>query len=359
MTEPSRSASSTDGRNELADRLADVLKMPDARLIILGVMADYDIMKKETGLTLYDGGQTEYLIQRFLVAKKVAGRTDRTCKLYGENLRRFFARIGKSPLQCQHTDVQAYVADLIIRGCSKDYQQNVIRTLSSFYGWMDKEDLIEKNIMLKVDPIKNRWKKKDAFTDMDVEKIRAACITKRQTAMIEVLLSTGCRVFEVGKLLRSECMNSEITIIGKGDKQRKVYLNAKAQLAISAYLAEREDKNPYLFPSSVQDGVSVASGKCPLVKTALWYTDPGQVSENGHAGNSAIETMVRSIGKRAGVDHCHPHRFRRTCATLALRRGMNLVHVQQLLGHDSLETTRRYLDISDEELMEAHKKYVV
>lgn len=349
----------TDGRNELADRLAAVLKIPDAKMLILGVMADYEIHKKETGLILYDGGQTEYLIQRFLVAKKVAGCTDRTCKLYGDNLRRFFGKVGKSPMQCAHTDVQAFIADLIIRGRSKDYQQNIVRTLSSFYGWMAKEDLIGKNIMLKVEPIKNKWKKKDAFSDMDVEKIRAACKTKRQTAMIEVLLSTGCRVFEAGNLLRSQCQGNEITIVGKGDKQRKIYLNAKAQLAIASYLAEREDKNPYLFPSSIQDGTSVTNGKCPLIKTALWYTDPKQVSENGHAGNSAIEEMVRSIGKRAGVEHCHPHRFRRTCATMALRRGMSLVHVQQLLGHDSLETTRRYLDISEEELMEAHRKYVV
>lgn len=359
MEEQQQAPTAPDGRDELADQLAATLKIPDAKMLILGVMADYEIRKKETGLILYDGGQTEYLIQRFLVSKKVAGRTDRTCKVYGQNLRRFFAKAGKSPTQCDHTDVQAFIADLIIRGCGKSYQQQNVRTLSSFYSWMTKEDLIEKNIMLKVEPIKNRRKKKDAFTDMDVEKIRAACRNNRQKAMIEVLLSTGCRVFEAAKLLRSDCESNEITIIGKGDKQRKIYLNAKAQLAIASYLAERKDNNPYLFPASIQFGASAASEKGCHIKNALWYKNPSLVSENGHIGSEVIESMTRTIGKRAGVKNCHPHRFRRTCATMALRRGMSLVHVQQLLGHESLETTRLYLDITEEELMEAHRKYVV
>jgi len=347
-----------DCREELADRIAEMLGDRESKAIILGAMSEFDIVRKERGLIVYEGGQTEYLIKRFAVAKKVSGRTEKTCKHYAQTLKRCFDKIRKSPTECSHIDIQALIAGMILNGASKEYQVNVVRTLSSFYAWMKKEDIVDNNIMLKIEPIKYKWKKKDAFTDMDVEKIRNACLTKRESALVEFLLSTGCRVFETGKIKISEIRGDEISVIGKGEKLRKVYLNAKAMLAIDLYLKERKDENPYLFPSSIQDGESVAHSK---IRTATreWYKNKNLVSENGFAGNSQIEQIIKKIGKRAGVENCHPHRFRRTCATMALRRGMNIVHVQQMLGHESLETTRRYLDISQEELMEAHRKFVI
>lgn len=356
--EESSSPSSIDGREELTEKILEALNLREQKHLILGIMAGYEIVKKQTGLIIYDGGQTEYLIKRFLVAKKVKGCTDRTCKLYGQNLRRAYAFINKSPLQCDHTDIQAYIANLIVKGCGKDYQQNNLRTLSSFYGWLTKEELVSKNIMLKIDPIKNNPKHKKAFTEMETEQIRMACRTKRETALIEVMLSTGCRVFEVSELKIEQCQKDEMTIIGKGEKERTVYLNAKAQLAIKAYLAERKDSNPYLFPKSIiQQNVSKPNN--PHLKgMANWYIYPEQVSKDGHADTSTIEATIRAIGKRAGVKQTHPHRFRRTCATMALRRGMDVTLVQKMLGHESLATTQRYLDIAEEDLKNAHKRYV-
>lgn len=356
--EESSSPSSIDGRDDLADKIAEALNLRDQKHLILGIMAGYEIFRKETNLIIYDGGQTEYLIKRFLVAKKVKGCTDRTCKLYGQNLRRAYAFINKSPLQCDHTDIQAFIAHLIVKGCGKDYQQNNLRTLSSFYGWLTKEELVSKNIMLKIDPIKNSPKHKKAFTEMETEQIRMACRTKRETALIEVLLSTGCRVFEVSELKIEQCQKDEMTIIGKGEKERTVYLNAKAQLAIKAYLNERHDANPYLFPQSIISG-KVSDHKGPNLKgNAEWYIYPEQVSKDGHLDNGVIEKICRQIGKRAGVKQVHPHRFRRTCATMALRRGMDVTLVQKMLGHESLATTQRYLDIAEEDLKNAHKRYV-
>ena len=354
-----RSKPSADSRNELAETIAEMLNLPEARLVILGAMSGYDITKKETALIVYDGGQTEHLIQRFLVAKKVSGRSNRTCKLYGDNLRRFFTAVGKSPLQIEHTDVQWYVAQLIMRGLSKDYQQNIVRTLSSFYGWLTKEEIVERNIMLKIDPIKNKRKKKKSFDEMEVEKIRMACRSKRETCLVEVLLSTACRVFEIASLKIGMVVGKdEVTIIGKGDKQRTVYLNAKAKLSIESYLKERKDKNPYLFPASVLAGQDVKQNVFRMKKSENWYTLPEQVNEKGHTDNSTIEAIIRGIGNRAGVTKCHPHRFRRTAATFALKRGMNIMQVKEMLGHESLETTQRYLDITDEEVKEAHKRYM-
>ncbi len=358
MPEESRPVSCDDNRNELAAKIAELLKAPDAMPLILGAMSTFEIRKKEVGLIPYDGGQTEYLINRFLVAKKVKGCTDNTIRLYRANLRRGFDSIGKTPTQCDHTDIQGMIAKLIIKGRSKAYQQNMQRTFSSFYEYLTREEIIHKNPMLKVDSIKAKAPKKKAFTEMEVEKIRAACRNKRETCLIEVLLSTCCRIFEVAKLTIDECRNSEIQIIGKGEKPRTVYLNARAQLAIQAYLAERKDRNPYLFPISINVGKQVGEARA-LKGQHMWYTYSSNVAPDGHQDKSSLEATIRAIGKLAGVKECHAHRFRRTSATMALKRGMNVVYVQKMLGHSSLDTTQRYLDISDDELTVAHRKYVI
>lgn len=342
-----------DAREEVANKVVQLTKNTELKPLLLGIFAEYDIFPKEKSLIVMDGTQATELIQRFVVAKKVAGCTNRTCKLYYRNLTLFFDFSKTLPAQTQHTDIQRFLAKKITDGCSKVYQQNLYRTLSSFYKWMVREELIVKDPTLKVDPPKARAQKKKAFTDMDVELIRNACQNAYETALIEVMLSTACRVFEVGELTRAQVENSEIPIIGKGEKPRNVFLNAKAQVAIANFLAERKDDNPYLFPASI-----CAEGKSLAEVKKGWYMIPEKVSANKHLDNSAIEAIVRRIGKRAGVSNCHPHRFRRTCATWALRHGMPIIIVQQMLGHSSLETTQRYLDIEDNELREAHKKFV-
>lgn len=352
-------SSEKDCRNELADRIAGMLGGSDAKAVVLGCLSEYNVTRKETGLIVYDGGETEYLIKRFIIAKKVKGCTDRTCNVYATNLHRMFSRIGKSPTQCDHTDIQAVLASLIIAGTSKAYQQHIMRTFSSFYGWLAREEIVPKNIMLKIDPVRVSAKHKEAFSDMDVEKIRAACKTLREKALVEVLLSTGCRIFEVAKLTRKEVQQESFTIIGKGDKERTVFMNAKAQITVMAYLAERKDGNPYLFPQSTIEGNVSTNGIGSLRGGLAWYQNSSQVHKTNHSNPDTLAALIHAIGKRAGVENCHPHRFRRTCATLALRRGMPVTLVQMMLGHSSLATTQRYLDIADEELRDAHRRYVV
>ena len=358
MAEEYSSHSSIDGANELADKIVEVFNLADGKDLLIGLMSGYEIQKKEQSLIVYDGGKTAYLIKRFVLAKRVKGCTENTCRLYTHNLNRFYTLVGKDPSQCEHTDVQAYIAKLIIEKKSKNYQSNILRTLSSFYKWLTKEGLVEKNIMDMVDSIKVKTPHKKSFSDMDVEKIRLACRTTRESAMVEVMLSTGCRVFECTELTIEQCKGDEIQIVGKGEKPRTVFLNAKAQIAIDVYLKERKDDNPYLFPASINVGISAAKKKPPR-GGAEWYLRPEQVSKDDHIDKSSFGYIIRKIGKRAGVENCHPHRFRRTCATFALRRGMDVTLVQMMLGHESLETTQRYLDIADEDLKTAHKRYVV
>jgi site-specific recombinase XerD len=178
--------------------------------------------------------------------------------------------------------------------------------------------------------------------------------------MIEVLLSTWARVSEVVQIRLDDIRDNHLTVHGKGAKEREVYLNAKAILAITNYLAERSDKNPYLFPMAKYAGdvSKMCKGKQRKLQCE-WYTDSQLVDSKDHMAASALEQIVRAIGKRAGVARTHPHRFRRTGATMALRNGMPLIQVSKLLGHESIGTTQIYLDISDEELEQAHKKYVV
>ena len=148
-----------------------------------------------------------------------------------------------------------------------------------------------------------------------------------------------------------------IYILGKGNKYRNVYLNAKAKITIQKYLEERTDTNPYLFPRAVSNFVREAC-KYGRSKTHEWWKCPELVHEELPADKSTVENMVRNIGKRANVENVHPHRFRRTCATLALRKGMPLELVSKMLGHENVGTTQIYLDLAEDDLKQAHKKYV-
>jgi len=348
-----------EARTALARSLCEI-KCEDSEryALVLGILSGYEIKRRETSIIAYQGDETDRLIRNFCIAKRVAGCTERTCKTYYNSLMIIFSRIKKAPDKVDHTDVQSYMASRIIAGDKKTTQQGTRRFLSTFYAWLTKEEIILKNPMLKVDTVKCKPPKKRAFSEMEIERIRAACKTKRESALVELLLSTGLRIFEAAKLLRKDVLTEEINIIGKGEKPRTVYLNAKAQLALSAYLQERSDKNPYLFPMSIFSPQHNC-GWHSRGPQGLWYKNPKNVAENGHSDTSVLESIVRRIGKNANVEDVHPHRFRRTCATLALRRGMPLILVQQMLGHEQLSTTQRYLDTSDEDLRQAHKRYVI
>jgi site-specific recombinase XerD len=194
---------------------------------------------------------------------------------------------------------------------------------------------------------------------MDVEKIRLACRTERETMIVEVMLSTWCRISELCNIELDEIENDRILVHGKGDKDRIVYLNAKAQMAVQKYLEKRSDKNPYLLPRSAAAG-NVTSFQVDGRRATManWYEYPELVDASRPTDKGTIESIVRNIGKRAGVRNTHPHRFRRTGATMAMRTGMPIMTVSKLLGHANIAVTQVYLDISDETLENEHGKYV-
>lgn len=315
-------------------------------------LSKYQISKRETSLAEYTGGDTEYYRNRWLLDKKIGGCTDNTIRTYKATYDGFFREIKKSPMKVTADDVRRYLAVKELRdGASKGYLNDLRRPMSSFYTWMQDNEVITKNPMKAVPRIKEPKVMRKAFTPEDVEKLRReAQDSKFTTMIIEMLLSTGCRVGEIVRIRRDEIPEdlSRIIVHGKGQKDRYVYLNAKCKFALMDYLQIRSDSNQYLCPRGVY-----ARKQC---KCKDWMRDPQNIQE-GHTSTSTIESRIRRLGKNAGVTNCHPHRFRRTCATMALRRGMPLEQVSRLLGHESIATTQIYLDLSEQDLERSHDKY--
>ena len=227
-------------------------------------------------------------------------------------------------------DFRAYLAHRMIddgiRGITLVNERSFI---STFYDWAVSAELVMRNPVKMTDPIKVPREPKKSFTEIEVEKIRSACRTLKEKAIVETLFSTACRVSELTSIKTADIDENRVMICGKGHKYGQIYLTSKAMYAIDQYVSSRKDDNPYLIPGTKKRGMS----------------------------NMGVEKVLKQIGERAGVDDVHPHRFRRTAATMAFRRGMSIEMVSKMLRHNRLQTTMIYLDISDEELMYQHKKY--
>lgn len=304
----------------------------NAKLVL--ILNNYEIVERETEIVLYDNLNYNYhIIDEFLVSKTVEGCLPKTLNQYRMQLRKMFAIIDKPINTISSDDLKLYIATRQIRdNVSSKTVSNEWHILSSFFSWMTAEEKIVRNPMLKLTAPKIRKQKKKAFTQMECEMIRNSCESLREKALVEVMLSTWCRVSELVGMNISDINGKKIIVTGKGDKQRTVYLNDKAILAINNYLESRTDRNDALFVGCKGD-----------------YK---RLTKEG------IEIIVGKIGKRARVDNVHPHRFRRTGATFALRSGMRIETVSYLLGHESIKTTQIYLDMDENEAEMAHIKYV-
>ena len=329
------------------------------------VLNNYEVQQRSTEVAVVSEDDISKYIRLFLISKRVSGRTERTIKNYKENLTRFFREVQKSPLEISSDDIKLYLATKEVRdGNGKVYLKCIYRVLSSFYQWMIKEEYILRNPMNKVDEIKTPKVKKEAFTENEIEQMRF-CINGdlRTQCIFELLLSTWCRVSEIVQIKLSEIAENRETVLvhGKGNKDRICYINARAKIYLERYLKERSDDNPYLFPDCVigVGGEETFAHKCKTAKCKQrdWWKAKEMVG-SGYIDKGTVEIRLRKLGRKAQVEKVHPHRFRRTGATFALRKGMPIEQVSKLLGHESIETTQIYLDVSELELEQAHKKYV-
>lgn len=324
--------------NDICCLLQNKIKQEDIKIIenaMYLILGQYKIEKNQYELSTNVTDSTESYIKMFMVAKKVEGCTDRTIGNYAAVLKMFFKTITKPAVQIEPNDIRMYLAKMELeRGCSKVTQDNELRVLRSFYSWMQGEEYVLKNPTKKIKAVKKQKIIKQPFTELDIELLRKVCTNLRDRAMIDFLISTGVRVSEVARLNRSDIDGDQCIVFGKGQKERYVYLNAKAQLSLKEYLESREDDNEALFVSLFK----------PHERWAI----------------SGIESRIRELGKEAGISgKVHPHRFRRTAATFALNRGMPIEQVQQMLGHSEINTTMIYVSTSQETVKASHKKYVV
>lgn len=299
-------------------------------------LAECEITKYSKAVTVYAGEPTEKILKAFVVSKKVAGASDRTVKHYGFVLRHVFDRIQKPIYDITTNDIRIYFAHRELEDkVSAVTRNNERNTLCSFFQWMTEEGLVDKNPMSRVPKIKEPKIQKKAFTPYELECLRANCKNEREAAVLEILISTGCRVSELCGIRLSDIDGDSVIVHGKGNKERTCYLTARAQVAIRDYKKTADFRRRH------------ASG-CEY----LFARNGKPISPSG------VQSITRRIGESAGIEDCHPHRFRRTCATLALERGMPIERVSYMLGHESLDTTKIYLDLNDEGMKAAHKKYV-
>lgn len=276
---------------------------------------------------------TDYL-QEFLDVKSLEGCSSATIENYRFNLSKFLIKLDKSPLEITTQEIRKYLADYKReRGVSNRTLDNMRRVYTSFFHYLQREGYITKDPTAAVNRIKTDKIIKSPFSDEEMEKMRDAAKNLREKALIEILYSTGMRIGELTSLNREDINwdTGSAIVFGKGAKEREVYFNVRSQMALKKYLDTRVDKDPALF-------VGLQS---PYKRLQV----------------STYEKILRELGQRCDV-HCHPHRFRRTCATTLLNKGMPIQEVSKVLGHAKLETTLIYCEIQQQQVAADHRKYM-
>lgn len=318
-------------KEEIVNRISSLGDISNNALRI--ILNDYDISPKCTDIVPVNDDKRQKAVQMFIVTKKVEGCTENTIHYYMGTLRRFFNEINQCLEEITADQIRYYLAIRSTRDqLSKTSQDNELRILKSFFKWCSGEEYIKRNPTENIKAVKKEKRIKRPFSETELELIRESAKCKRDKAIVEVLYSTGVRVSELCGMDISDIANDEIVVFGKGEKERTVYLNARAKLAIEDYLKTRTDNEAALF---------------------IGHRTKNRLNKGG------VEKMIRDLGKSAGVPNCHPHRFRRTAGTIALNRGMPLEQVQQMLGHEDIATTTIYARSEERNVKASHGKYVV
>ena len=293
-----------------------------------------DKIAQENNDTFRPIGNNEAL-QLFIDAKRIEGCSEKSLNYYKSTLNCILYGIEKEYYLINTEDLRAYLSKYKAKNnVSKITIDNVRRIISTFFSWLENEDYIGKSPCRRIHKVRTGKVVKEVYTDETIELIKQATKNKRDLAIIEFLISTGIRVGELVKLNIADVdfENKECIVLGKGNKQRKVYFDAKTKIHLRQYLSSRNDDNPSLFVSLLKPHNSLEI--------------------------SGVEIMLRKIGQKIGIDKVHPHKFRRTLATKAIDKGMPIEQVQHLLGHSKIDTTLEYAMVDDTNVKMSHKKYL-
>lgn len=275
------------------------------------------------------------LVVSFLSSKSVEGCSEKTIAYYRSTLNNALTKVGKKISHVTTDDLRTYLNDYQKESnASKVTVDNIRRILSSFFAWLEDENHIVKSPVRRIHKVKTGKTVKETYTDEALEEMRDHAGNSRDLALIDLLASTGMRVGELVKLNRDDIdfQNRECIVTGKGDKQRKVYFDARTKIHLRKYLSERTDNNDALF-------VSLLS---PSQRLQI----------------SGVEIRLRKLGRELNMPKVHPHKFRRTLATMAIDKGMPIEQVQHLLGHQSLDTTLQYAMVNQNNVKLSHRKYL-
>ena len=313
----------------------EVQQLNKLKLILTIHFAKLCIEESKNEVIIYDETSDLAAYKQYFVSLKLRGLADGTINLAMRTIDHFNRYMRKPFKEVTTNDIRLYIA-------SRDMEHHVSKAtlnrergaICRFYQWLFDEEYIPKNPARRVEPIKVEKRLKKAFTPVEVELMRNACIKPKEKAVFELLLSTGCRVTELTLLSMEnyDQQSGSITVIGKGNKERRVFVNARAKVAIDNYLKVK----PHIVGPIICGLHGVGTG----------------MTSNG------IQKMVKEIAKRAGVAHAHPHKFRRTAATFAIKQGMEINNVRIFLGHSDIGTTQGYIDVSGMDFKQVHERFI-
>ena len=308
--------------NQEIERLKDVLEI---------TFSNVEIFEKNESDAVIDVS----IIKNFLSAKRVEGCSEKSMRYYESTIRNALTTVGKNVKDISTDDLRHYLDEYQQRsGAFRVTLDNIRRILSSFFAWLEEEFYIVKSPVRRIHKVKTGKVVKETYSDEALEMMRDSCETTRDLAMIDILASTGMRVGELVKLNRSDVdfQNRECIVTGKGNKQRIVYFDARTKIHLQNYLRERKDTNDALFVTLL----------APFNRLQI----------------SGVEIRLRHIGQDLNMTKVHPHKFRRTLATMAIDKGMPIEQVQHLLGHQSLDTTLQYAMVNQANVKMSHRKFI-
>lgn len=301
------------------------------REVLQYTLANYDVIERQQKVQTSE----KNFVELFLSAKRIEGCSEKSLKYYRATIEAMLEKVEKEVKHIVTDDIREYLTDYQKnKNTSKVTIDNIRRILSSFFSWLEDEDYILKSPVRRIHKVKAGTNIKETYSDESLELMRDKCNEIRDLAIIDMLASTGMRVGEMVLLNRSDIdfNERECIVFGKGSKERVVYFDARTKIHLKNYLESRIDDNPALFVSL----------KAPYKRLKI----------------GGVEVRLREFGKRLGVQKVHPHKFRRTLATMAIDKGMPIEQLQQLLGHSKIDTTLQYAMVKQSNVKIAHKKYI-
>lgn len=315
--------------SELEERIRTLLTaetLESVIEIVREVLAGYEInliLKEEVG--------KDFMLEAYLDALKVEGRSEKTLFRYRYVIFKMLQRMEATTKNITTYHLRKYLSEEKDRGISERTIKGERAVFSSYFNWLHREDMIEKNPMRNIGQIKCPKKVKKVFSQTDIEKMKWGCKTPRDKAIVCFLKATGCRISEMTNLNREDVNleKMECTVFGKGSKERTVYLDPVAVMTLKEYLDGRTDDMSPLFLNKRRERFK-----------------PG-----------GVRYMLKQLGIKEGIDHVHPHKFRRTEATTLIKHGMAIQEVAKILGHENLDTTMDYVVMDQVDVKNSYHKY--